>query len=477
VVPETFLTSYLRSAKKLRNLQYIRFVISETQIPSIYNLFTGLTSLQGTNIKIVKGTSSSSSSAANFNGDIRRVWRFFRDLIGSKSLKTLKMNVNDCLMTRDAQFLSSFMGLLGESSLAEFNVRMFVNNCEEIDNNCEAKKLLGQLDRLCLCLGDSLNCTTMNSLVKTGESRKSLSLHFPKTTETDISNIISHSFSLRELEIQDGSQKFLISNDSFTVSQNLRALKVDIRYPDDLRTYNLLSYLAKGLVGCQLEKLDLSLNHLLEDSFEQLMEIHKSLSPEITKEYSLILANPYGFRSPRSSRRLQLQGVSADMMFTLTQSLMTLNSLECLELSLNLQEARSLKNIEDLLYQMGCLKSLDLAFYAPKTGGSPRDKEVISFEMPLINLANIHHLRLRLDDVFRVDNLKDFFEDVSKLKRLDQLAIECKCLDDSTEETRESVAESLSKMEKLKSFLLGRNSNQISKQVSLIKNQNLMISC
>jgi len=465
---------YLRSAKKLRNLQYIRFVISETQISSIYNLFTGLTSLQGANIKIMKGTSCSSSSTGSFNGDIRYVRRFLKDLIGSKSLKTLRINVDDCLMTRDAQFLSSFMGFLGESSLAEFDVRMFVNNCEEIENNCEAKKLLGQLDRLCLCLGDSLNCPTINSSKKTGENRKSLSLHFPKTTETDISNIISYSFSLKELEIQDGSQKFLVSNSSYGLSQNLKALKVDIRYPDDLRTYDLLSYLAKGLIGCQLEKLDLSLSHLLEDSFEQLMEIHKSLSAETTKEYSLILANPYGFRSPRSSRG---QGISTEMMCSLTQSLMTLDSLECLELSLNLQEAKSLKDIEELLHQLRCLNSLDLAFYASKTGISPVNKEAISFEMPLRNLANLHHFRLRLDDVFRVDSLRDFFKDVSKMKKLDQLAIECKCLDDSNEETRESVAQSLSKMKKLKSFVLGKNSNRIFKQVTLMKNQNMMISC
>jgi len=466
VVPETFLLSYLKSAKKLRNLQYIRFVISETQISSIYNLFTGLTSLQEANIMILRGTSSSSSSG----GDMRYVWRFMRDLFGLKSLKSLKMMVDDCLMTKDAQFLCSLFGLLGESELTEFDIKMFVSNCEEIENDEQTKKLLGQLDKLSLCLGESLNYPKLAT-----KGQKSLSLHFPKTTETDISNIISYSHSLKELEIQDGAQKLVISNDSL-MSQNLKALKVDIRYPDDSRTYDLMSYLAKGLVGCQLAKFDLALNHLLEDCFEQLLEIHKSLSSVVTKEYSLVLASPYGFRSPRSSRKQPLQAVSAEMMDRLTRSLMNLEALEYLELCLNLQEAKSLRHVEELLHELDGLRSLDLTLYASGCGSPRNNKEGVSFEMPLNKFVDAHHLRVRLDDVFLIDNLKSFFKSVSNLENLDQLAVECRCLDDSTEEIKESVAQSLSKMNKLKSFLLGRNSNQILKQVTLLKNQK-MIDC
>jgi len=457
VVPDVFLWPYLTLAKKLRNLRCIEFTIMDTQIPNIYNLFTNITALQSVKVKIIKGSSAHKLDNAK---QIAMAWRFLRDLFGLKQLKALKMNIEEgCLVNQDYDgFFSKICQLIGGRTNSIEDLDLFLGletpGDDDFIENLEARRFLSEVEELNFRVGNVDESSSKKFY------KKRVNLYFPKTKQTDVSNIISKCLSLKRLSIQSENDR-IIFGDNLFISRGLKIIDLDLNKSSNEKIPQTLFALAGGLCNCQLISFNLSLDKIEETTLNELVQIHQTFSPYL-EEYHLKTSNPY-------TNRKIVSALDQNMLNTLVQSLQNSRCIKHLELQLNLETSNSIHNIQNLVETLSGLIHLDLNVYSVNSKASSCQQEKSYFELYQGVLSRLEHLRVKLDDVFVLGDLKGFFSIVSESENLKKLIVDCEALNEANLDDRESIAQNLAKLLKLESLLLGSKSKQIQSQIELIK--------
>jgi len=455
-----FLWPYLSFAKKLRDLKSLAFTIMETDISNIYNIFSNLTALEKISIKIVKGSVIEESKKTK---QITQIWRFLKDLLGLKQLKALKMNIEGgCFVNEDNEFFGKFCELIGKrvNPIEDLNLSMYIESCgESFVDNVEARFLL-EIEEL------SFNLYDLNAVEGLKNSyKKSLNLCFPRTKQNDVSSVISRCLSLKKLFIQVETDNIIL-NDNLFIGRGLKALEMDFTKAANERIPETLSSLAKALESSRITSFSISLSKIEEATFKELINIHKNFSLSL-EEYILKTSNPYsGSPSSRSNNKSSLD---SNILETFTESLVNYNSIKNLRLQLNLQESSSIQYIQNLVNGLSALVQLDLVLYSAPLSRSKKTQEKFYFELDSEVFKQLESLRLKLDDVFGLKDLKDFFERVSESSNLNELTVECEEMNEARLRDREIIAENLAKLSRVRSLFLGSKTKQIQSQIELAR--------
>jgi len=132
---------FIRASRKIHCLENLSFKIKETDVPHIYNLFRGSSKLHVVNLRIFR---DEHTPIANKPHLFDLTWRFLKDLINLKNLRTLKLNIDDCFFTEDPNFFNRLLEMLDCSKIETLNLILFLSNYEEDKLSEGAKRMLSR---------------------------------------------------------------------------------------------------------------------------------------------------------------------------------------------------------------------------------------------------------------------------------------------------------------------------------------------
>jgi len=458
IVPETFLFRYIKLAKKLKNLQEFEFSLTEAQVPFVYDLFRNVNRLQRVKLALLRDP----QPPINLRDDLMRcrTWLFIKDLLGLQSLTALKLRFQDCRINKEESFLCDFLQLVMKSSLKNFDIEILPIYSEKIeDNNLELKELLSQLTSLRFYLSE--NSHNFKTYKEIEGDQKRLSLFLSQKGDRDLSQTIDSCSALQELQIHTFNSNLLVSKDS-GLSKKLRVIDIKIKDAKDSIALDFMKYLTNGLKDCEIQVFSFELNEIDENNLREFVKIPQGFLPGSSKEFSFKMLGSKPWNLPeRNQDNFSLKPLCPEMIsIFIQQALISLHSLQVLELSLNLELSISVKSIEPLFDTLVNLRSFDLVIYSlnPTLGNDAKG----SVNINLAKMTNLRSFRFQCDNHFVIDNLADFFESIVHLKNIHHLLVLCPTLESIDSNMISVIAQRMAKIETKWEYLyLGSHQNLI----------------
>jgi len=449
---------YLKSARKNSALKELCVKILETDIPIASKLFRGLFKLE--NVGLAIANSSKSLNKKSPKSDI--TWRFLKSLVSLKRLKTLRLLMNDCEITKEVNFFDHLMEVLSENSnIEKLDLILHMQNFEETEPSEKAKKMLSKIEDLHIeCVSKAFPFA--NLAPKENEERKmrrKVTIYLSGGRKIDISKVLTSRFlAVRSLKICYPAELITISPEMRLMFPALELILILINHKESQKVENIVSYLAENLESPQLKHFEIEFNNFTDGILNEFTKLHSSSSLAQIQEYFIsthdtspwnqVVKNPKG-------RDIPIDMPSNDAFDNYMESFSKLISLQKFKLSTRVKNALYIKSIEKSFDHLPNLSELELVLIEKNPNAKLGQSEIVFMEMPVYKLVNLQSLKLVYNPTLKIQDFMGLLEKMSKLEELRSLTIESVETDLKDRKRIESIASILSKFPKCKRLSIG----------------------
>jgi len=409
------LWGYLKSARKLQNLQELSFMIEESNIPYVENLFRSLKKLHTVQVRILEDRESLQMNQ-------KTIWRFLKSLADLKSLKSLRLFMKISSL-KTAESSGMFYQLIGLLAIERIEVVLCMESYEESEPNETAKNMLSKIEGLQIYLLNYHSDSSTSIFERDGDINKKIKIFFSSTL--NIGKVIAECPNTKNLMILDDSGDSVIPSEMKFCLPKLETLKVSISHKNAEKVLELLAYLSRGFAeeqGCQkLENFKMILNNSTNDILRELIKINSCFSLNTVQKYTMKTFDTLPFSRKRKNELID--PLSIELFSRYLESISRLTWLKKLSFSAQIEGPDWIKGIENCFASLSELIHLRLVLILDQE--SEEQQESYFVELPVEKLRRLETLRLVLSPGLKIKDMMGFFERISGPEELNYLDIDC----------------------------------------------------